>query len=210
MTKVRLLALLAVVALVLLPAVVMAQGLSLPCAFHGSVTVNGAAVDDGTTITATIEGDEYTATVPADYGASTYRLVISPPEGTTYADGAAVTFAIGGEAAEQSSSWEGGGNIEVNLTIGGPAATPIDGIGITGASAVALPAGSDPTAEIVGGELVLGIPAGADGADGATGPAGPQGEKGDSGSGNMVIGIIAIVLAAVAIVMAVTTMRRKV
>ena len=91
MTKVRLLALLAVVALVLFPAIAFAQGApQLPCAFHGTVQVNGANVADGTVITATIGNDTYTTTTSD----STYRVVIAQPEGKNY-DGLTVTFMIG-------------------------------------------------------------------------------------------------------------------
>src|SRR5512136_1197561 len=98
MTKVRLLALLAVVALVLFPAIAFAQGgLQPPCAFHGTVQVNGQNVADGTVITATIGNDTYTATTTD----STYRVVIAQPEGKSY-DGMTVTFMIGSATAGQT------------------------------------------------------------------------------------------------------------
>jgi len=212
MTKVRLLALLAVVALVLLPvlsSITLAQGPGLPCRFHGSVQVDGEDVPDETVITATIEGDDYTTTTPSDYGASTYSLEIAPAEGTTYEDGAEIAFTVDGAAAG-TSTWEAGGNVELDLSVGeAPSNGGGDGGGITSVVIETLPAGSDATAELEDGVLTLGIPAGEQGEKGDKGDKGDQGEAGEAGSSNMVIAIIAIVLAAVAILVAFMAMRRK-
>ena len=81
MTKLRLLALLAVVVLVLFPAISFAQGgVQPPCAFHGTVQVNGANVADGTVITATIGNDTY----PTTTSNSIYRISIPQLEGKSY------------------------------------------------------------------------------------------------------------------------------
>ena len=58
MTKLRVVVLLAVVALLLVPAFAYAQTPPQPpCRFYGTVTVDGAAVPAGTIITATVAGD---------------------------------------------------------------------------------------------------------------------------------------------------------
>ncbi len=99
MTKMRLLALLAVVALVLFPAIAIAQAPELPCRFYGTVQVNGADVPDGTVIQALIDGNvtATTTTPAAGYGASSYALIITQPEGVDYT-GKTVSFTIGGNA----------------------------------------------------------------------------------------------------------------
>jgi hypothetical protein len=79
--------------------------------------LDGADVPDGTVITVMIAGDEYTTTTPEEvYGSSTYAIKIVPTEGTAYAEGTAVTFMIGSYTADQTGTWEKGGNIELNLT----------------------------------------------------------------------------------------------
>lgn len=211
MTKVRLLALLAVVALVLFPAMALAQGPGLPCRFHGTVFVDGQEVPDGTTITATIEGDTYTTTTPSVYGDSTYLLEIAPPAGTTYTEGATVTFAVGDQPAAETGSFEAGGNIELNL--GGPGAPVPGGGAITSVVINTLPAGSAATADYnaATGVLTIGIPEGEQGEQGLPGPQGIQGEQGEPGAdAPIALSIVAIVLAVVAIVVAVALMRRKV
>jgi hypothetical protein len=114
MTKVRVLVLLAVVALLLFPAIAVAQGggLQLPCRFHGDVTIDGAAAPDDTVITATIEGSEFSASTPAGYGTGSYILEITPDEGTTFTEGALVTFRVG-DTQVATESFEAGGNIEL-------------------------------------------------------------------------------------------------
>ena len=108
MTRLRVVVLLAVVALLLFPAGALAdEPPQRPCRFHGTVQVDGADVPDGTTITATVDGDTYSTDTPyvlggaKVYGASGYALKITPSGNTTYSAGAAVTFMIGGQAAEQ-------------------------------------------------------------------------------------------------------------
>jgi len=91
---------------------------SLPCRFHGTVELNSAPVANGTVITATIAGDTYQVTTPSIYGAATYRLQIVPPAGKTYASGTVITFKIGDRVAEQTGTWEIGGNTELNLSAG--------------------------------------------------------------------------------------------
>jgi hypothetical protein len=204
MTKLRLLALLAVVALVLFPAIAFAQGgLEPPCAFHGTVQVNGANVADGTVISAKLGNDTYTTTTTD----SAYRVVIAQPEGKSYS-GLNVSFMIGNATVTQTATWQIGGNVLVNLTRG--VAPPIEGGGgITQVVVNALAAGSAPTVSYNPdtGILTLGIPAGQTGATGATGAIGAAGPAGKAGSS--VLGIVGIVLAVIAIALAVIVMMRK-
>jgi len=90
----------------------------LPCRFHGTVTVGGINVPDGTQIAATIAGDTHTTTTPSEYGVSTYALTIVPPGGTCYILGTPIAFRIGELDAEQTGFWVPGGNTELNLTAG--------------------------------------------------------------------------------------------
>jgi hypothetical protein len=200
MTKVRLLALLAVVALVLFPAIAFAQGApQLPCAFHGTVQVSGANVADGTVITATIGNETYTTTTSN----STYRVVIAQPEGKSY-DGLTATFKIGIDTAKETGTWQMGGNVALNLTKGTPQVTPSGGVIIT---SVVL--GNTTSYDSVTGTLTIKKaditgPTGATGATGTTGAEGPAGKNASN-----VIGIIAIVLAIIAIAIAGMVMMRK-
>ena len=92
-------------------------GTEPPCRFHGTVRLNGANVPDGTVITVMVADDGYTTTTPAvAYGPSTYAIKIVPAAGAAYAEGTPVTFMIHSCAADQTASWEKGGNIELNLT----------------------------------------------------------------------------------------------
>ena len=209
MTKLRLFVLLAVVALVLFPAMAVAQP-PLPCRFHGTVQLFGVDVADNTTITATIGNDTYTTQTPSVYGASTYLLEIAPEEGTHYTAGETITFMIGASAAEQTSAWETGGNIELNLSIG---EAPINGTGaITSVDIVTLAAGASATSDYnaLTGILTLGIPAGQPGAAGAAGAAGEQGETGEGAPGGIALPVIALIIALIAAGVAFMSMRRRV
>jgi len=126
MTKVRVVVILAAVAFLLLPGIASTDG-PPSCYFAGTVKLDGADIADGTTITATIAGDEYTTTTPTGYGASTYAITIQPPDGTHYADGTRVHFKINGYAAHQIGTFQAGENIRLDLTASTtttPAPTP--------------------------------------------------------------------------------------
>ena len=199
MTRVRLLALLAVVALVLFPALAIAQGgLQPPCAFHGTVQVSGANVADDTVITATIGNDTYTATTSD----STYRVVIAQPEGKDYF-GLPVTFKIGSDAVTLKGTWSMGGNELVNLTKGTGPITPggsvINGVKLGNST------GYDPVSGFI--TIKQSDITGAKGDMGATGQTGPEGPAGKNASS--VIGIIAIVIAIIAVAIAGMVMMRK-
>ena len=209
MTKLRVVVLLAVVALLLFPALALADTPpEPPCRFYGTVTVDGAAVADGTVITAMIEGDQLTTATPAEgYSTSTYAIKIGVD--TEYTEGATVTFMIGDRAAAQTGTWAKGGNIEVNLTAGqaGPQAGAITDVQVT-----SLAAGSDPTVDWdpVSGVLTLGIPDGATGPAGAAGAEGPQGEEGAGAPGGIALPVVALVIAVIAVGVAVMSMRRRI
>lgn len=124
---VRIIRLLAVAALVaafvLSPVVASADG--MPCRFYGTLLLDGNALPDGSVATATISGVTYETTTPSAYGPSTYSLTIAALPGTLYAEGATVIFTIDGIVADQTGTWQSGGNIEVNLTASsGPTPTP--------------------------------------------------------------------------------------
>ena len=209
MTKLRVVVLLAVVALLLFPALALADTPpEPPCRFYGTVTVDGAAVADGTVITAMIGGDQLTTATPAEgYSTSTYAIKIGVD--TEYTEGATVTFMIGDRAAAQTGTWAKGGNIEVNLTAGqaGPQAGAITDVQVT-----SLAAGSDPTVDWdpVSGVLTLGIPDGATGPAGAAGADGPQGEEGAGAPGGIALPVVALVIAVIAVGVAVMSMRRRI
>ena len=209
MTKLRVVVLLAVVALLLFPALALADTPpEPPCRFYGTVTVDGAAVADGTVITAMIEGDQLTTATPAEgYSTSTYAIKIGVD--TEYTEGATVTFMIGDRAAAQTGTWTKGGNVEVNLTAGqaGPQAGAITDVQVT-----SLAAGSDPTVDWdpVSGVLTLGIPDGATGPAGAAGADGPQGEEGAGAPGGIALPVVALVIAVIAVGVAVMSMRRRI
>ncbi|MGB2883960.1 MAG: hypothetical protein WBC47_00045 [Dehalococcoidia bacterium] len=209
MTKLRVVVLLAVVALLLLPALALADTPpEPPCRFYGTVIVDGAGVADGTVITAMIGGDQLTAATPAEgYSTSTYAIKIGVD--TEYTEGATVTFMIGDRAAAQTGTWAKGGNVEVNLTAGqaGPQAGAITDVQVT-----SLAAGSDPTVDWdpVSGVLTLGIPDGATGPAGAAGADGPQGEEGAGAPGGIALPVVALVIAVIAVGVAVMSMRRRI
>jgi len=201
--------LLAVVALLLLPALALADTPpEPPCRFYGTVIVDGAAVADGTVITAMIGGDQLTTATPAEgYSTSTYAIKIGVD--TEYTEGATVTFMIGDRAAAQTGTWAKGANIEVNLTAGqaGPQAGAI-----TDVQVASLAAGSDPTVDWdpVSGVLTRGIPDGATGPAGAAGAEGPQGEEGAGAPGGIALPVVALVIAVIAVGVAVMSMRRRI
>jgi hypothetical protein len=218
MTKLRVVVLLAVVALLLFPAMAVAQDTppQPPCRFYGEVMVDGAAVPDGTVIKAIVDGDEYTVTTPAaGYGASSYAVKIEEPDGSDYS-GATVTFMIGGQTAAETSTWVMGANVNVDLT-SGDAPIPTDG-GISSVQVEMIGVDQPASATLSDGVLTLKIPAG-QGQDGAkgdkgdkgdTGATGAQGPEGPAGSGGIALPVVALVIAIIAAGIAVMGMRRRV
>ncbi len=208
MTKLRVVVLLAVVALLLFPAMASAQGPQLPCRFHGTVQVDGADVADGTPITATIDGDTYTtvtATTESD-GPSSYAIKITPPVDTRYDEGAQVTFMIGSDSAGQAGTFEAGANKALDLSIG-------EAPGPGGAITDVVVSWTDGNSTVIGSTLYLYLgeqPEGPKGDTGATGPQGLQGEAGEDAAGGIALPIVALVIAVIAGGVAIMSMRRKV
>jgi hypothetical protein len=217
MIKFRVLALLAVLALlVAVPATVLAQQ-QPPHRFGGTATLDGTLVAAGIAVTAWIDGKSVgTATTGAG---GSYLIDVTQPEGASYA-GKTVNFNIGAAKATQSATWSLGGAQILNLTATSgppptpapptPAPTPVTGPkgdkGAAGAKGDAGARGPAGPAGVAGAKGAAG-PKGDAGAAGAAGPAGAAGAKGDAGAagaagpaGAPVLGIIAIIIAAVAIV----------
>jgi hypothetical protein len=189
MTKFSIIALLVVAMLLLSPAVVSAQPVP-PSRFHGTVELDGAPVDDGTTITATIEGQTFTTTTPSAYGDSTFALMIEQPDGMAF-DGKTVTFKIGDRDAGQTGTWEMGGNVELNLSSGDSPPVITLGPGEQG------PPGPEG-------------PAGPPGPEGPAGPAGPAGAQGDEGEeGGTVLALISLIVAILAIIIAAYVLMKR-
>src|ERR671917_1760379 len=193
MTKLRFLALLTVLALLLaLPAVASAQQVP-PHVFHGTVTVNGLGAPTGTEVTA-LAGGQPAATDTVDQNGE-YTLLVPQSEGE-------ITFQVGTLAATETSNWEQGGANIVNLTASsfggqpGPDGTP--------APSVAGPAGPrgepGPAGEV--GPAGPAGPAGEAGPPGPQGPAGPPGPQGPSGSSGIfgILGLIGFILAIIALI----------
>lgn len=105
MPKIRLLALLAVLAVLLFPAAALAQ--PTVCGFYGTAKADGYSASDGTSVTAWIDGAQVAET--ATSGAS-YSLKVSGDY-----TGKTVYFYVGSLAATETATWEAGENKNVNL-----------------------------------------------------------------------------------------------
>lgn len=93
-------------------AMVGAQGEPIPHSFYGTVQLNGADVEDGTLISAWINGEKK-AEVPSQTfnGDSVYSM--SVPDGP---EEATIEFRVDGNTANETATWQEGGNVELNLT----------------------------------------------------------------------------------------------
>jgi hypothetical protein len=188
MTKLRFLALLTVLALLLaLPAVASAQQVP-PHVFHGTVTVNGLQAPAGTEVTA-LAGGQPVATDTVDQNGE-YTLLVPQSEGE-------ITFRVGTLEAAETSNWEQGGADIVNLTASSFAPPSTEGTPPPGAVGPAGPRGEPGPAGEVG-------PAGEAGPPGPQGPAGPPGPQGPSGSSGSfgILGLIGFILAIIALIAA--------
>ena len=224
MTKFSILTSLAVIVLLLvIPAVVLAQAQPpRPAVFGGTVSFDGAPATDGTSVSASIDGEEVAST-EASGGA--YALRVAQPPGGAFA-GKAVVFKVDGFEAVEKGTWEADGGAELNLSATTPppaaTATPVPA-GPAGAAGPAGPKGSagadgkDGSAGASGSAGAQGKngaagASGSDGADGAPGSAGSAGAKGDTGAvgpagpagaagaaaGGSSLGVIALIIAIVA------------
>jgi len=198
MTKAKLLALAAVMAMLLaLPAMVLAQQQPpRPSVFGGTASVDGVPAANGTAVTAIIDGKVVaTATVSAGI----YAFSIAQPPGEAFA-GKTITFKVGNATASQAGTWQDSGGAELNLTAStappptvAPPPGPVVGIkgdkgdkgdtGSAGSAGVPGPAGAKGDTGSAGTKGDKGNPgsAGSAGAVGSAGPAGPAGSKGDAG-----------------------------
>jgi len=93
-----------------------------PSSFYGTVTVDGANVPDDTDVTAWINGTQQaTARRLTDGGNSVYVIAV-----TNGNDGDTIEFRVGDLVADQTGTWQLGGNVALNLTATSvqPTATP--------------------------------------------------------------------------------------
>jgi hypothetical protein len=193
MTKLRFLALLSVLALMLaLPVVASAQQVP-PHVFHGTVTVNGLRAPDGTEVAALAGGEEVASDTVDQNGE--YTLLVPQSEGE-------VSFRVGTLTAQQTGEWEQGGADMVNLTASsvGPGPGP-DGTPAPPAVGPAGPAG-EPGPAGPAGEVGPAGPPGPAGPAGPPGPAGPAGPAGTAGTGGIfgLLGLIGFILAIIALI----------
>ena len=98
----------------LLPVTARADG-SGACTFTGIVTMDNTEVADGTIITAIIAGDEYNTHTSTVLGYSTYVVVVSAPDGKSYADGTKVIFKVSDRNTVQTATFKSGANIKLDL-----------------------------------------------------------------------------------------------
>ena len=195
--KVRVLALVAVMALLLaLPLAVSAQQVP-PHVIIGKATLNGAPAHEGTMVTAMVDGQKAGSTMVMGAEGKFETLLVMGP-------GEEITFMIGDSMAMEKVPWMQGGAAMQNLNAepGGMMPEPVDmvmpekgekgdkgargSMGQPGAAGAAGPAGAAGAA-------------GADGAEGPQGPAGTQGQMGPQGGGG-ILGILGFILAIVALI----------
>ena len=200
MKKFKILALLAVMAILwTIPVMAFAQEVP-PAIVIGKATNNGVPVATGTTVSALVDGaDVGSAKTSAD---GKFTVTAKGVKGDT------LTFKIGDGAANETAELADNGEIlKMDLSVGASASAGSDGAkGATGATGKAGPAGAQGPAGAKGDTGAAGAagPAGAAGAAGPQGPAGAagaQGPAGAAGSGGG-MGIIALILSIVAIVVA--------
>ena len=117
MIKLRFLALLSVLALMLsLPAVASAQA-APPHVVIGTVMVDGKVAPQGTEVTALIEGQEQVSAL-VDANGEYGPLFVEPGKGPQ------ITFRVGALIADQSVIWEKGGADVVHLTASSDSPSP--------------------------------------------------------------------------------------
>lgn len=94
----------------------------LPCSFYGTVKLNGANVANGTLIEAVVNGNVFAQAYTQMYeGDSVYSIIVPGDDGaTTVIEGAregdAISFRIGGIAAQQTATWRSGINEKLDLS----------------------------------------------------------------------------------------------
>jgi hypothetical protein len=210
MLKVRILALLTVLALLLtLPAVASAQQVP-PHVFFGTATVNGLPAPAGTPVVAMIGDEQRGSTAVQANG----EYVIQVAQGT----GTEITFRVGNLTAGETATWELGGgtpNFSLSASSIGQQPTPgPEGPALDIADVKEQLLADEEFRSQIGGEGGAAGPAGPPGpagpegpagppGEGTAGPAGPQGPQGPAGpSGGGLIAWIALILAIIAIIAA--------
>jgi collagen type I/II/III/V/XI/XXIV/XXVII alpha len=202
MIKVRILALLSVLALLLtLPAIASAQSVP-PHIFIGNATVNGLNAPSGTVITAMIGGESkgsVTVGSNGEYGA----LHVASGSGSE------ITFVLDSLTASETATWEQGGAsvLALNASVEGGGGS--GAAGSTGSTGKAGANGKDGAAGANGSDGATGAngangkagAAGANGAAGADGKAGASGPAGPAGTtGGGAVAIFALILSIVALI----------
>lgn len=87
---------------------------ALPSGFYGTVMVDGAFAEVGTTIIAKEGGEEYITEVFNFSGKSVYHIMIS---GGASLEGSEILFFVGDAQADQANAeWHSGTNITLDLT----------------------------------------------------------------------------------------------
>lgn len=109
-------------------ALAMAQGIGAPHQFYGSVTVNGAAAADGTTVVAKMNGVQVASTISINgkYGYNPYIFYVDDPDGTR--QGQKIEFFVSGVKAAESTFWSGESTeLSLAITIAQPPSPPAGG-----------------------------------------------------------------------------------
>ena len=117
MTKVRILALLAgIVLLLAIPSALLAQANAGPATWDGAATLDGEAVADGTMITAMVDGYTGDQTYMGTITDGIYFIMVAQPPGENFA-GLDVTFMVGDAMATEVATWsDRGDNRDFALT----------------------------------------------------------------------------------------------
>ena len=204
MTKMRVLALLAVMVMMLLvPAVASAQQVP-PHVFTGTVIVNGLSAPLGTTVSAVIDGVQQGSARTGTDGSYTLQVNNSLGSGTD------ISFMVDTLTAEETASWQQGGVDTLDLTAGFVSEESIVGPkgdkGDTGAKGAKGDSGAGGARGQVGPAGPAG-PGGGDGGDGAAGADGAAGQAGARGSdgaqgaagGSGAVAMIGLILSIVAL-----------
>jgi hypothetical protein len=194
MKKFKILALLAVMAILwTIPAMAFAQEVP-PAVVIGTASNNGVPVAAGTTITAHVSGSDVGSALTSAGGK--FQVTAKGVKGDT------LTFTIGEATASESIKLADSGEIlRQDLSVGANSgsAGSAGSKGATGAAGAKGDSGAKGDTGAAGAAGAAG-PSGAAGAAGPAGAAGASGADGTSGGGSM--GIIALILAIVAIVVA--------
>ena len=95
---------------------------TMPAAFYGTVTLDGASVPDGTSVTALINGTVYSKTKAKRNDQDMVYVISIPgddpatPAKEGGVEGDIVTFEVGGYNATQQAQWHSGTQTQTNLT----------------------------------------------------------------------------------------------